>query len=76
MKNKLMSLYHRYLLYKRALIESVNEIIFSVFDIEHLRHRKPENTFTSIFASIIAYCFYPQKLSIILHHTQINFNMI
>jgi hypothetical protein len=63
-KNVLTKLEERYLLAKRAVIESVNDIFTSVFDMEHSRHRKPINAFTHIIAAFCAYCFYPNKPSI------------
>jgi len=51
-KNILTLLQECYLLAKRAIIESVNDILTSVFDIEHFRHRKFINAF-------YANCFYP-----------------
>jgi len=63
MQNKLIQIQERYLLAKRALIESVNNILASVFNIEHTRHRKIENAFVHILAGISAYHFYPDKPS-------------
>lgn len=64
MKNKLIPSQERYLLAKRAIIESVNDIFISVFDMEHSRHRKPENAITNILAACCAYYFHPDKPSI------------
>lgn len=65
MKNKLMDLKDKILLKKRGLIESVNAVLMSVCEIEHSRHRKPENAFSHIFASLIAYCYLDNKPSIV-----------
>jgi len=64
MKNRLIQIQERYLLAKRAVIESVNDILASVFNLEHTRHRKIENAFVHILAGICAYHFYPDKPSI------------
>ena len=40
---------------KRAVIESVNDILMTVCDIEHTRHRSPINGICHMIASIIAY---------------------
>ena len=40
---------------KRAVIESVNDILMTVCDIEHTRHRSPINGICQMVASIIAY---------------------
>ncbi len=64
MKNKLMDVSEKYYLAKRGIIESVNDILDSVFDLTHSRHRKAENAFCHIFACLIAYQFYPNKPSV------------
>lgn len=52
---------HQQYLKKRALIESVNDILTSICDLEHTRHRKPENAFANIAGAIVAYHFIDQK---------------
>ena len=42
---------------KRALIESVNDILMTVFDIEHTRHLSPINAITHILGALAACCF-------------------
>jgi len=61
MKNKLVRLEDKLKLRKRALIESVNDILMSVFDLEHTRHRSPKNAYAHMLAALIAYCFYDNK---------------
>lgn len=61
MKNKLMKIKDKINLKKRALIESVNDILMTVFDIDHTRHRSPINAMTHTFGGLIAYCFYETK---------------
>jgi hypothetical protein len=58
-----MTLQERYMLLKRPIIESVNDIFTSVFDLEHSRHRNPNNALTHMISCVFAYCFYPDKLS-------------
>jgi hypothetical protein len=41
MKNRLMSLRNRILLRKRAIIESVNDQLKNICQIQHTRHRSP-----------------------------------
>ncbi len=43
MKNKLMDLYDRLMLRKRAVIEYVNDFLKNIYDIEHSRHRSVSN---------------------------------
>lgn len=66
MKNKLMPLQDRLLLNKRNIIESVNDILMTVCDIEHTRHRSPYNAMAHIVASLVAYSFLDNKPSLIL----------
>lgn len=66
MKNKLIHLSDRYYLFKRGVIESVNHILMTVFDIEHTRHRSPLNCFTHIMGALVAYGFLDQKPSVVL----------
>jgi hypothetical protein len=57
MKNKLMLLSHKLLLRKRGMIESVNDILKTVCDIEHTRHRSPVNAVINVFAGLCAYTY-------------------
>lgn len=66
MKNKLIHLSDRYYLFKRGVIESVNDILMTVCDIEHTRHRSPVNCFTHIMGALVAYGFLDQKPSVCL----------
>jgi hypothetical protein len=52
---------HQYYLRKRALIESVNDMLVSICDLQHTRHRKAENAWASIAAAIVAYQFIERK---------------
>lgn len=61
MKNTLLPLLDRYWLFKRGIIESVNDILMTVCNVEHTRHRSPHNAFTHILGSLIAYSFLDQK---------------
>lgn len=64
MKNKLMPISQKMRLKKRGLIESVFDIMTSVLDLEHARHRKPANALAHILSCLCAYCFYPNKPSV------------
>ncbi len=57
MKNALMPLADKLNLRKRGLIESVNDLLTSVFDVEHTRHRIPLNAQVNILSGLVAYCF-------------------
>jgi len=51
MKNKLMITAEKLALKKRNLIESVNDIVMTICDIDHTRHRSPVNAFTHAMAA-------------------------
>jgi hypothetical protein len=57
MKNKLMNYQQKLLLKKRGMIESVNDILKTVCDLEHTRHRSPVNALINIYAAICDYTF-------------------
>jgi hypothetical protein len=61
MKRKLVLPKHNKLLNKRGVIESVFDILTSICDIEHTRHRKANNAFTHIFAGLVAYQYLDKK---------------
>jgi hypothetical protein len=56
MKNRLMPLFDKLLLRKRAIIESVIDQLKNISQIKHTRHRSPINAFVNIVAGLIAYC--------------------
>ena len=66
MKNILMPLDEKINLKKRAIIESVNDILMSVFDIEHTRHRSPINAIIHTLGALVAYGFYEQKPTVFI----------
>lgn len=66
MKNQLIPVKDKINLKKRALIESVNDILMTVFDIEHTRHRSPINAIAHTFGALAAYCFYESKPTVFI----------
>lgn len=64
MKNKLMDLTDKLLLRKRAVIESVNDFLKNICQIEHSRHRSPINFIVNLISGLVAYCFIPKKPSL------------
>lgn len=64
MKNKLMLLQDKILLRKRALIETINDFLKNICQIEHSRHRSVTNFMVNIVSGLIAYSFIPKKPSI------------
>jgi len=57
MKNKLMDMQEKLLLKKRGMIESVLDIMMTVCDIDHTRHRSPINAMVNLFAGLNAYTY-------------------
>lgn len=52
------------LLRKRALIETVNDELKNIAQIEHSRHRSFNNFIANSLSAIAAYCFFEKKLAI------------
>ena len=64
MKNSLMLLEDKIMLRKRFIIETVNDQLKNVSQIQHSRHRKPANFAVNLTAGLIAYQKQPKKPSI------------
>ncbi len=54
-KNKLISFSDKLLLRKRAVIESVNNFLKNICQIEHSRHRSIDNFFVNLLSVLVAY---------------------
>ena len=72
MKNRLMPLADKLLLRKRAIIETINDQLKNISQIEHSRHRSPANFLVNLMAGLIAYCHQPKKpsLNLVPQHVQ------
>jgi len=64
MKNRLMPLRDRILLRKRSVIETINDELKNICDIEHSRHRSIHNFIMNLIAALGAYCFFDKKPAI------------
>ena len=64
MKNKFMALTDKVLLRKRALIETVNDQLKNISQIEHTRHRSLWNFLGNVAAGLIAYSWREKKPSL------------
>ncbi len=64
MKNSLMTMSDKITLRKRSVVETVNDELKNICQIEHSRHRSFVNFITNIVAGLIAYSFLPKKPSI------------
>lgn len=65
MKNKLMVLSDKLMLRKRAIIETINDQLKNISQIEHSRHRSLTGFMLNLLAGLVAYCHQPKKPSII-----------
>jgi len=64
MKNCLMELKDKILLRKRSIIETINDELKNMCQIEHSRHRSVANFLSNLLAGLAAYSFFPKKPAI------------
>ena len=64
MKNRLLPLVDKLLLRKRSVIETVNDQLKNMYDVEHTRHRSPINFMVNMIARLIRYTYFEKKPSI------------
>jgi len=64
MKPQLMDLMDRLLLRKRSIIETINDQLKNISQIEHSRHRSVVNFLVNLIAGLIAYSLRPTKPSV------------
>ncbi|GHV48495.1 hypothetical protein FACS1894181_04370 [Bacteroidia bacterium] len=72
MKNSLMSIRDKICLRKRSLIETVNDELKNICQVEHTRHRSFENFIGNMVAALVAYNFLPKKPSLNLDIIDMN----
>lgn len=64
MKQKLLSWKDKILLRKRSLIETVNDQLKNISQIEHTRHRSADNFLVNLLGGLAAYTLQPKKPSL------------
>lgn len=64
MKGAMMSVSDKVLLRKRTIIETVNDELKNIAQVEHSRHRSLHNFTVNLLAAIAAYCHFPKKPAI------------
>ena len=64
MKNKLTDFYDRLMLRKRTVIESVNDFLKNICNIEHSGHHSMINFLVNLVSALAVYSFLPKKLSV------------
>ena len=69
MKGALMSVSDRLLLRKRAIIETVNDELKNIAQVEHYRHRCFDYFIVNLLGAIAAYCLFPKKACINVKRT-------
>lgn len=69
MKGALMSVSDRLLLRKRAIIETLNDELKNIAQVEHSRHRCFDNFIVNLLGAIAAYCLFPKKPCINVQRT-------
>ena len=69
MKGALMSVSDKLLLRKRAIIETVNDELKNIAQVEHSKHRCFDNFFVNPLGAIAAYCMFPKKPCINVQRT-------
>jgi len=71
MRNKLLPLSDKLLLRKRALLETINDQLKNISQIEHTRHRSVINSMVNLLAGLVAYTHQPKKPSLNLSQNQL-----
>ncbi|NPA37895.1 MAG: IS982 family transposase [Chlorobi bacterium] len=61
MKNQVMTLSEKIMLRKRSIIETINDELKNICQIEHSRHRSFANFLTNMISGLLAYSFLPKK---------------
>ncbi len=69
MKGALMSVSDRLLLRKRDVIETVNDELKNIAQVEYSRHRSFDKFIVNVLGTIAAYCMFPKKPCINVQHT-------
>src|SRR6266852_3406493 len=64
LKNQLLPLLDKILLRKRTLVETVNDQLKNICQIEHTRHRSLTNFVVNLLAALIAYTYQEKKPSL------------
>ena len=64
MKNKLMPVFDKLMLRKRAIIETIYDQLKNISQIEHTRHRSGFNFLVNVISALIAYTYQQKKPSL------------
>ena len=72
MKGHIMGIKDKILLRKRAIIETINDELKNLCQVEHTRHRSVNNFIINILGTLSAYSFFPKKPSLNLENIESN----
>ncbi len=72
MQNRLMPIADKLILRKRSIIETINDQLKNISQIEHSRHRSFDNFIVNLLSGLIAYCHQPKKPSLNLDQALFN----
>jgi hypothetical protein len=72
MRNTLMPLIDKLLLRQRAIIETINDPLKNIQQVEHSRLRSVINAMVHVLAALAAYTHQPRKPSLNIHKNQLN----
>jgi len=64
MKPKVLAAFDKLLLRKRSIIETINDQLKNIFDIEHSRHRSLTNYIINVLSGLAAYSYQDKKPSL------------
>lgn len=61
MKNQMMTMFDKIMLRKRSIIETINDELKNICQVEHSRHRSLTNFLSNMISGLLAYSFLPKK---------------
>ena len=64
MKPKIIALFDKILLRKRSIIETINDPLKNISQIEHSRHRSLTNCMINVVAGLLAYSYQEKRPSL------------
>jgi hypothetical protein len=72
MKAKAISLWDRAMLSKRFIIETINDQLKNISQIEHSRHRSMHGFMLNLMGGLVAYCLKSSKPSLNMSDVELN----
>jgi len=66
MKPKVIALFDKILLRKRSIIETINDQLKNISQVEHSHHRSLTNCMINVVAGLLAYSYQEKRPSIII----------